>query len=432
MPYNVSIHEKGRWFTMIQNSYISQSAAAPFSLSDLSLLTGLEERELVETMLSKAKRQYVLNCHTQAISQLRSSDPYKDGVWKTHVYVEGKRRTIQRKTEDEIYTYLYNFYKSSAEITTLEDVFNMLIHHKETLGRTQQTISEDKRRFGYLDEKIKKMPITEITEEDIRKWIVKSFLPRNVKQENLKKMIQLLKAIFTYGRSKRYLRDNPAEFIDYHDYANQCDTSTRTNEERSFSEEDLAALKTYAIKHKSNPHAVAMLISMQTGMRAGELASLKTSDISDGYIHVHSQQVRRRTEEGHQQFTYAGYTKNERHNPKGGRYIPITEECKDALTIAEELPGTSEFVLHGKDGSPIQKDSYEQYLRRVCKKLGIEITHNHAFRVAFNARLIADDIDGNDRSLILGHSMQTNERHYSFSDQRRLDRIKQKMTSKQS
>ena len=92
---------------------------------------------------------------------------------------------------------------------------------------------------------------------------------------------------------------------------------------------------------------------------------------------------------------------------------------------------TSEFVLHGKDGDPIQKDSYEQYLRRVCKKLGIEITHNHAFRVAFNARLIADDIDGNDRSLILGHSAQTNERHYSFSDQRRLDRIKQKMTKKE-
>ena len=275
------------------------------------------------------------------------------------------------------------------------------------------------------------MPINDITEDDIRKWIVKSFLPRKPKQEGLKKMVQLLNAVFNYARSKKLLHQNPAEFIDYHDYANQCDTSTRSNEQRSFSEEDLAALKTYAMKHKSNPHAVAMLISMQTGMRAGELASLKTSDISDGFIHVHSQQVRRMSEDGHQQFEYAGYTKNERHNPRGGRYIPITEDFKEALIIAEELPGASEFVLHGKDGNPIQKDSYEQYLRRVCKKLGIEITHNHAFRVAFNARLIADDIDGNDRSLILGHSAQTNERHYSFSDQRRLDRIKQKMSKKE-
>ena len=131
----------------------------------------------------------------------------------------------------------------------------------------------------------------------------------------IKKMIQLLKAIFTYGRSKHYLSQNPAEFIDYHDYANQCDTQVRTNEERSFSEEDLSALKGYAMKHKTNPHAVGMLISMQTGMRAGELAALKTSDILDGYIHVHSQQLRRNDEEGHQVFSYAGYTKNERQNP---------------------------------------------------------------------------------------------------------------------
>ena len=414
---------------------VNQSVSTTsFGLNELMMLlntAGAEERSLFTDMISKSKRQYVDAHHKQSISQLRSADPYKNGVWKTHVYINGKRKTIQRKTEDEIYTYLYDFYKSTAEITTLEDVFNMLIQHKETLGRAYQTISEDKRRFAYLDDKLKTQPIDEITEEDLRRWFVRSFLPKRPKQEGLKKMVQLLNAIFNLGRSKKLLRDNPAEFIDYHDYANLCDTSIRTNEERSFSDEDLSSLKAYAMKHKTNPHAVAMLVSMQTGMRAGELASLKVTDISDDFIHVHSQQVRRMTKDGHQQFEYAGYTKNERHNPKGGRYVPITEECKDALTIAEELPGTSEFVFHGKDGSPIQKDSYEQYLRRVCKKLGIEITHNHAFRVAFNARLIADDIDGNDRSLILGHSAQTNERHYSFSDQRRLDRIKQKMTKKE-
>ena len=415
---------------------VNQSAPTmPSGFTEFMMLfnaSGAEERSLFTNMLSKAKQQYVLTHHKQAISQLHSTDKNKDGVWKTHVYIDGKRKTLQRKTKDELLECLYDIYKSSEEITTLEDAFNQLIQHKETLGRAQQTIAEDKRRFGYLDDKIKKTPIAEITEEDLRKWIVKSFLLKKPKQENLKKMIQLLKAIFTYGRSKHYLSQNPAEFIDYHDYANQCDTQVRTNEERSFSEEDLSALKGYAMKHKTNPHAIAMLISMQTGMRAGELAALKTSDILDGYIHVHSQQLRRNDEEGHQVFSYAGYTKNERQNPKGGRYIPITDECQEALQIAEALPGESTFVLHQKDGSPIQKDSYMQYLRRVCHSLGIEITHNHAFRVAFNARLIADDIDGNDRSLILGHSMQTNERHYSFSDQRRLDRIKQKMTSKQS
>ena len=75
----------------------------------------------------------------------------------------------------------------------------------------------------------------------------------------------------------------------------------------------------------------------------------------------------------------------------------------------------------------MKKDGYGQYLRRICQRLGINITRNHAFRVAYNAKLIQKDIDANDRCLILGHSMQTNERHYLFSDERRFESIQKKL-----
>lgn len=409
-----------------------QSVADSFGFTELAMLLQAVEAEERTMMLSKAKRHYVQSQHKQSISQLHSASKYKNGKWKTYIYIDGKRKGIECWTEDELYEYLYDFYKSKEEIATFEDVFNMLMEHKMNLGRVEQTICEDKRRFAYISEALRKTPISDITEDDLRKWLVTDFLQMKPKKENLKKMIQLLKAVCNYGRSKKLLRENPAEFIDFKDYANQCDSETRSNEERSFSEEELQKLKAYALEHITNAHAIAMLICMETGMRAGEIVALKMADISDGYIHVHDQQVRRRDKNEHQQFLLAGYTKNERQNPKSGRWIPITSECAKALQFAAELPGESIYVLHHKNGKPVIKDSYEQYLRRTCHSLGIETTHNHAFRVAFNARLIADGIDGNDRSLILGHSAQTNERHYSFSDQRRLDRIKQKMTNKKS
>ena len=46
-------------------------------------------------------------------------------------------------------------------------------------------------------------------------------------------------------------------------------------------------------------------------------------------------------------------------------------------------------------------------------RLGIEITNNHTYRVELIAKLIKEDIDELERCLILGHSMQTKERHYS-------------------
>ena len=422
----------------MQTEYTADGAPSVLPQEFVLLLQSMDTESAgeVQQLISKAKKQYVLAHHQLAISQIHSSSKYKDGKWKTHVIKDGKRTPVWSKLtgeagEEEIYEYLYSHYKAQETVTTFEDVFELLMQHKQALGRTDQTISEDRRRFAYIPEKLRKTPVDTVTEDGLRRWLVTDFLPRKPKKEGLKKMIQLLKAVFTYGRSKKHLRENPAEFIDFRDYANQCDTQTKTNEKRSFSDEELEKLKAYAIERRTNPHAAAILISMETGMRAGELAALKKADVSDGYIHVHDQQVRRRTKDDHQCFQFAGYTKNERQNPKNGRWIPVTHACAEALQIAKELPGESTYVLHNKSGNPIIKDSYEQYLRRACHSLGIETTHNHAFRVAFNARLIADDIDGNDRSLILGHSAQTNERHYSFSDQRRLDRIKQKMTGEQ-
>ena len=145
---------------MITTSYAakqSQSAAMHFAFTEYMLLmnaAGTAEKSLFDDMLKKEKRQYVLTHHKQAISQLHSSNPYKDGALKTHIYADGKRKTIQRKTEEELYEYLYIHYQEKEGITTFEDVFNMFIENKKSRGRTNQTISEDQRRFGYLDSTI--------------------------------------------------------------------------------------------------------------------------------------------------------------------------------------------------------------------------------------------------------------------------------------
>ena len=67
-----------------------------------------------------------------------------------------------------------------------------------------------------------------------------------------------------------------------------------------------------------------------TGMRAAELSSLKKEDIDFDLkrIHVHSQQLKiKETLE----YAYADYTKNERGNAQGGRYVPLLPEAEKYL-----------------------------------------------------------------------------------------------------
>ena len=146
---------------------------------------------------------------------------------------------------------------------------------------------------------------------------------------------------------------------------------------------------------------------------------------------MHRQQVTIKSDEG-LDYVEVLYTKEERLHPNNGRYIPITDESMRIIELARAIPGESPYLFHdvGESGM-IKKDSYELNLRRRCKKLGCVPTNNHAFRMAFNSKLIEMGFSSADRALILGHNVQTNEAHYSLTDKRRLDRIKRRLNKEE-
>ena len=130
--------------------------------------------------------------------------------------------------------------------------------------------------------------------------------------------------------------------------------------------------------------------------------------------------------------TNAGKVQQERLHPNNGRYIPITDEIRRIIELARAIPGESPYLFHDEgEAGMIKKDSYELNLRRRCKKLGCVPTNNHAFRMAFNSKLIEMGFSSADRALILGHNVQTNEAHYSLTDKRRLDRIKRRLNKEE-
>lgn len=162
---------------------------------------------------------------------------------------------------------------------------------------SRQTLSSvingtnDSRYFSYLSPILRNTLITDVTEEDLRIWLVKSYLPTKPRESALKKMLQILKQVFAYGMSKNLCVYNPAEYILFDDYVKGCNLQKKRPEEREFSEEECAALRRDALKHISNPRSVMRLFAMETGLRAGELSALLWSDVLEDFVHVHRQQV---------------------------------------------------------------------------------------------------------------------------------------------
>jgi integrase len=187
-------------------------------------------------------------------------------------------------------------------------------------------------------------------------------------------------------------------------------------------------------KYEPNPFAFGIEASANSGLRAAELPCLLWSDIRDGFIHVHLQQ--RLIESGTKRlgFEIIDTTKNEKGISRGGRQIPITSEMQRVLTAIhmyqEKMGLETDLIFCNGDGSMIEKTGYELYLRRHCKKLGFSVTNNHALRMSFNSNiLIPAGLDVRERALIMGHSVETNERNYSHAGTYLLQGIMEKLNN---
>ncbi len=390
----------------------------------LLLSCGMESAK-VKDMLTLAKRNYVMSHHSRKIFQLTPSNSWKNGCWKTYIYVDSKRKEITASTEEKLIEKLYMIYQEADNKTrTLEQVFEMLMDYKlSCLNRSEKTINIDRNRFKQVSKDLLKANITEITDEDIRKYIVSVLLPNKPRPDTLKRILQILSAVFEYGIRKKLCIDNPLRYIEAQDYYKYCNQTVKTDEEKAFSAEELAILSADAEKNLDNPRVLMLLLAKETGMRVGELTALHAADVQDDLIHVHRQQVKVGNK-----LIEVPYTKDERLHPHNGRYIPLTEEAKRVIGLAGAISGESPYLFHESNKSEmISKDGYVHNLRKRCKRLGCVPTNNHAFRMAFNSRLIEMGFSAADRALILGHEVQTNEAHYSLTDKRRMADIKDRL-----
>ena len=412
------------------------------ALDDFTLLfnSGVLKSAQVQIMVNEGVQEFVFKHHSRTIFKLKCKGR-KNGMLKTYIYVDGKRREVLARDEEEMNQKLFKHYKETDEqSTTFGQTFEKLMDYKQKcLDCSSNTIADDRGRYKHISEEIKNTPLHLLSEEMIRRWIVSYLLTMKpkIKRDRLKRFLQLFSQVFEYGIIKHFCTYNPMKFISAREYYKKCDNTKKKDEEKAFSKEEIALLEADAQDKLGNPRVLMGLFSAETGIREGELASLHISDIHGDYIHVHTQQIKEENLDKNRKkkfiFKEVPYTKDERLHPHNGRYIPLTEKAKKVLELANKIEGESEYVFHDKGKSEmVTTDSYNLNLRKRCQRLGCGCTNNHAFRMAFNSRLLELGLSAAERALILGHEVQTNEAHYSLVDNRTLEDIKSKLTKREA
>ncbi len=344
-----------------------------FFLSDYRsdiLLLGSAERLEMERMI---KETYVKAHHKAEIFKLETRN-----CWKT--YIGTPRKGVTRKNRSDLIDYLYCYYKESetASYTVLQ-VFERSEEYRRTVqNRAIGTLNRDRQVFyRFFEKTFYNRLITSITADEIAEYFNRRTKELQLTERALRDTKQVLGRIFQHAiLHEKIISSDPVQ-LDLEDYFQNCTQKEKTADEKIFTMDEIAQIQTEArarLKTEGyDPYLYAILFSILTGVRAGEIPTLRWSDLSDMGIHIHTQQRIIRREGDSRLLEELPFTKNERRHPRGGRYFPVYDELQTLLNEIREqqdIDGIhSEFIFCCADGAWINKESYEQKLRRLCRKL---------------------------------------------------------------
>lgn len=172
---------------------------------------------------------------------------------------------------------------------------------------------------------------------------------------------------------------------------------------------------------------LAIMLCIQTGVRVGELASLKPEDINyqTKTIHIQRTEITYNDRNGKNVVTVSEYPKTD----ESDRYIIILDSCIDTVRRIRLLNPQGTYLFEEK-GNRIRSNGLRRTLYRICDKVGIPRRGPHSIRRTY-ASVLLDNYT--DESLVqnqMGHTdIATTRKYYQYC---RRDEAEQRQQIKEA
>ena len=221
------------------------------------------------------------------------------------------------------------------------------------------------------------------------------FTNKSLSLSSIKTIIGIINRALKYAYKRAYI-----------DKRIQIDIVIKPNNKKKIeclSKDEQSKLEKYILENKKI-YNYGVIISMYTGLRIGELVSLKWENIDFKHKVIVINSTTYRTSINHKSVVIKDSAKTESSN----REIPLV---KEVILLLKELKSyqknKSEYVISRKTGKQIEVRSYQDSFTRLLKKLDIKHYDFHSLRHTFATRSLEVGVDIKTLSEILGHSNPT-------------------------
>lgn len=382
-------------------------------LLQIAIDSGIIDVNTIQIQVEMNERKKYLNKHDSEIWQ------GADGKWHTYIpdtSKKGGRRRIKRTTRQSLEDELVRVYKEQQNEPTIEDLFYLWTSKKMEYGEMQkQTFDRYERDFKRYFEKseMSKRKVRFLTEEELEDFIRITIKQMELTAKAWSNLRTLINGMFKFARKRGYSKINISNFMQELGLSKKAFAVKRRNDaENVFTEMEIEKIISYINK---NPciNGYGVLIAIYTGMRVGEIVSLKHEDVFKNYLYVRRTQIRYK-ENGKDVYDI-------RNSPKtdaGVRKVAITPQLMPVINKLKMENFDNEYLFWDKQKNKIKTiHALTCYLYRVCEQVEIPQRSMHVLRKTYATRLLNAGIDGSIITKQLGHTnLDTTKEYYYYND----------------
>lgn len=380
--YNISL--------MDQVDAINQ-LAKDGSLSNYLTDSGKIDMEAISDMVIQVNKSKILKLHPYAITQLAN------GRWQTFLpaYGKQKKKQIRRVNKKDLEDVVVKHYLEKITVHTLEEVAYEWLNFKASepgFKRSSYDRYENsyKRAFdGFGDTNIAKL-----TEYDLEDYLIKTIIDKRITRSAWANIKIILRGIFRFAKRHRYTDMAVDDVIDYIDCEKKIFTKSayKKDSEDVFSEDEVKLIEEY-IDGRDIISLVdlGIKLALRTGLRSGELAGLKYSDLDPetSSLQINRTEQHSKGEKGHTDYYFSDEGSLKCEHPSETLYIDTV-----AVNLIEEINARypeNDFLFY--DGHFIRSQAFSKRLSDICNIIGIPPRTLHKARKTYATRLINAGVD---------------------------------------
>lgn len=378
----------------------------------------IDLRQVCEQYAMQKDKKY-LRMHEYDIWQTNK------GIWKTYIIKPtGKRAIVERKNREDLEAMLIAHYKSLEESPTLKKVFDSWSGDKLKYGEVSKgTIDRYTNDFNRFFGKIQNTQIGSLTEGDLKAFIKTTIKEKELSAKGYAGMRTIMIGMFLYALDYDYTDIDIVGFFQRLRISKSSFTKKiKTKEEEIFTQEEIKML-CFFIDEDPTIRNLGLKLDIQTGLRVGELAALKRSDINlkEKYIHIQRTEIRYKGEDGVSHPEVREYPKS----AAGDRYLLLTEGAIDTIKKLDKINPFGEYLFMDK-GKRITENGWAHAIRRLCDRTRIPRRSMHKIRRTYGTTLIDAGVDEAFIVEQMGHEdITTTRKFYYYSNKDKESHLEQ-------